>query len=117
MRWTAPGILSGVGSLFSSLSTESASAASSKNERIRQTMLAALGEDGCQEFPNLERRILFETNVQGLWYVRSELMAALSATHGEHEAKRQIDALTRMFRGSLPRGLSMNRRHSTLGAS
>jgi hypothetical protein len=112
MRWTSASILSGVGSLFSSLSNDSVSAANRKNEKIRQTMLEALGEEGCLEFPMLERRILFETNVQGLWYARSELMAALSSTHGEHEAKRQIDTLTRMFQGLLPRGLSMNRRNS-----
>lgn len=73
---------------------------------IRQAMLDCLGEAGCMAFPVIERRIRLARDVVGLWYLRGDMMAALSTMQGESVARKKIHALTTMFEGLLPRGMS-----------
>ena len=75
-------------------------------EEIRQAMLESLGDSGALAYPLLERRITFEHDAQGLWYLRGDLMEALAAMQGEAQARKEIDELTVMFQGLLPRALS-----------
>ena len=46
------------------------------------------------------------TDIQALWYLRGDLMAALAAMHGEVAARQKVAAVTQMFQGLLPNGLN-----------
>lgn len=75
-------------------------------EDIRAAMHHALGHDGEERFVAVTRRIRYANDIQGLWYVRGELMAALSAMHGEAAARAMIAEISGLFQGLLPSGLS-----------
>ncbi len=84
----------------------------SSMEDIREAMLALLGDQGPLRHPQVTRRIRYAGDVQGLWYLRGDLMAALAAMHGEVQAREQLQAVTRMFQGLLPS--SLHSRYSPL---
>jgi hypothetical protein len=73
-------------------------------EDIREAMLAVLGEDGPTRFPQIIRRIRYADDIQALWYLRGDLMAALAALHGEAAARQRVASITDQFQGLLPRG-------------
>ncbi|MDR3451347.1 MAG: hypothetical protein P4L96_00915 [Rhodoferax sp.] len=75
-------------------------------ESIRLAMLDALGEIGDERFPQTIRKLRFASDVQGLWYLRGEIMEALASLHGEASARQQVEQLSVMFHGLLPGGLS-----------
>ncbi len=75
-------------------------------EYLRQAMLGALGETGCDAYAQTARKLRYADDVQTLWYTRSELMAALAALHGEARARQEIDHLTARFRQLLPRSMT-----------
>jgi hypothetical protein len=81
-------------------------------EDIREAMLALLGPAGTKQFANVTRRIRYANDVQGLWYLRGDLMAALATTMGEAAAREHVLKITRMFQGLLPG--SLNSRPSPL---
>ena len=72
---------------------------------IRSAMLDLLGERGQQDHPAFTRRVRFATDIQALWYCRSDLMGALASQHGEARAREQIEPVTELFRGLLPDSL------------
>lgn len=74
-------------------------------EDIRQVMLDSLGDEGCLSFPQVERRVLFATDLQGLWYLRSDIMVAISSLQGESVANTKVRQITCMFEGLLPKGM------------
>jgi hypothetical protein len=73
-------------------------------ESIRESMLEALGPHSL-EYGYLRRRISYASDVQVLWYLRGELMAALAAREGELAADRRMRSISGMFDGLLPRAL------------
>lgn len=74
-------------------------------EDIRQAMLDSLGDEGCANYPHIERRVLFAPDLHGLWYLRTDIMVAISSLQGEVVASQRIRQITRMFEGLLPRGM------------
>src|SRR4051812_12307184 len=84
----------------------SESALDASLEDIRESMLDMLGPQGGQRFPQVTRRIRYAGDLQGLWYLRGDLMAALAATHGESVARERIEAISELFQGLLPGGLA-----------
>ncbi|MFC5498076.1 hypothetical protein ACFPOE_11070 [Caenimonas terrae] len=80
---------------------------------IQDAMLEALGETGMKRFPAVSRRIQYAPDLQALWYLRGDLMAALSALHGEGQARDMVQDISEQFGGLLPRGMST--RPSPLG--
>lgn len=82
-------------------------------EDIRQAMLDSLEEEGGLRFPLVERRVLFAEDLHGLWYLRSDVMAAISSLQGEFVASQKIRQITSMFEGLLPK--SMFSRPGSLG--
>ncbi len=74
-------------------------------EDIRQAMLDSLGDEGCNNFPHIERRVLFAPDLQGLWYLRADIMVAISSLQGEGMANQKIRLITGMFEGLLPKGM------------
>ena len=81
-------------------------------EDIREAMLGLLGESGTKQFANVTRRLRYANDIQALWYLRGDLMAALAATRGEAEARHAVQEITGMFNGLLPG--SLNSRPSPL---
>jgi hypothetical protein len=53
----------------------------------------------------LVRRIRYASDIQTLWFIRSELMAVLARTHGEAVARERLERLGEMFARLLPEGL------------
>lgn len=75
-----------------------------QTELVRALMLRRLGAGGTPS-PSLLRRVTYAGNVQTLWYLRSELMAALACAHDETRARREMAEITSAFQGVLPKGL------------
>ena len=82
-------------------------------DEIQEAMLAALGQTGAKSFQSVCRRIQYAPDLQALWYLRGDLMAALAALHGEAHARETIQDISEQFEGMLPRGMST--RPSPLG--
>lgn len=82
------------------------SALDNRIETIRELMLDEIGQSGEKEFPRVVRRIRYAVNAQGLWYLRSELMAILAGIHGETVARQKITAISSRFKGLLPSSLT-----------
>jgi len=72
-------------------------------EEIRESMLALV--DGETDKPHVIRRIRYAVDVQGLWYLRGDLMSLLAGRYGEAVARSKISAINDMFENLLPQGL------------
>lgn len=106
MSWFKASIRSGLQGLLGGHSpTPSESVLESGTEDIREAMLGLLGDAGRHQFPQVTRRLRYAVDVQSLWYLRGELMAALAALHGEAAARREVLGITQMFRGLVPGSL------------
>jgi len=114
MRWMTKNLFGTVHGALGGMLSDSAARAGSRVEEIRQAMLESLGDTGRSAFPAIERRVRFASDVQGLWYLRGEMMEALSSLQGEYMARRKIDEVSTLFRGVLPS--SMSSRQSRLSA-
>ena len=112
MRWFKPNLRSSIYGLLGNPVAPSESTLESSVEDIREAMLDLLNEDGFKRFPHITRRIRYAGDIQGLWYLRGDLMAALAAIHGESSARKSVQAITQMFNGLLPG--SLNSRPSPL---
>ena len=75
-------------------------------EEIRHTMLLELTVQDDTQLLDLERRLQMATDIQTLWYARSELMQVVSHRLGEAAAKDHLDRITRMFDGLVPASIS-----------
>ncbi|WP_296466142.1 hypothetical protein [Rhodoferax sp.] len=80
---------------------------------IRHAMLDILGDNGAQTYPIVQLRVTYAEDVQDLWYLRGDVMAAVAALNGEVSARQQLADISAMFKGLLPSGLSA--RPSPLG--
>ena len=76
-----------------------------QTEGIRELMLHELGEYGETKFPAITRRVRYATDVHGLWYARSDVMAILANTYGETVAREKIADISSRFIGLLPQSL------------
>lgn len=74
-------------------------------EVVRDAMLRTLQAAIPVGRSHLEHRIKFAGDVQALWYLRGDLMAALSSVEGEAKARAVLAAITTLFDGLLPDGL------------
>ena len=106
MRWLKPGLKSSIYGLLGNPLPPSESVLETGTEDIRESMLAVLGDRGHKHFPHVTRRIRYANDVQALWYLRGDLMAALAAMHGEMQARQKVASVTEMFEGLLPNGLN-----------
>jgi len=101
----APQLRSSVMALLSR-SDPTPQALSARTEVIRELMLQELGDYGEKKFPAAARRVRYASDVQGLWYARSDVMAILANTHGETIAREKIAKISNRFHGLLPKGLT-----------
>jgi len=106
MRWLKPNLRSSIYGLLGNPVSPSDSTLENGTEDIREAMLVVLGESGPKHFPQVTRRIRYASDVQALWYLRGDLMAALAAMHGEMAARKKVASITGQFHGLLPNGLN-----------
>lgn len=109
MRWNKPNIRSGMHSLLGKIGPAAAMDKDAHIETIRSAMLLCLGpvtDDSDRHFVQMLTRIRFSNDAEGLWYLRGDLMALLSASRGELAARQCVDGLTPLFEGLLPRSLT-----------
>lgn len=107
MRWYKPNLRNSLHAIFS------ASLASSRDdpetiitiEDIRHRMLDLLAAETSERAATVRRRIRYAVSVEALWFMRGELMAVLSRSHGEAAALEQISMVGEMFDDLLPEGL------------
>ena len=71
-------------------------------QTIRVAMLEELGQDGAEKFPLTHLRISYAEDVQDLWYLRGDVMTAISTFDGELIASKKIKQINQMFNGLLP---------------
>jgi hypothetical protein len=106
MLWLKPNLRNSINGLLGNPLAPSDSVLENGTEDVREAMLDVMGEAGQKSFPNVARRIRFASDIQALWYLRGDLMAALAALHSESVARDKIAAISRRFNGLLPNGLN-----------
>ena len=70
--------------------------------RIRHAMLSLLQVRGDHASQRIAHRVRFADDLEALWYLRQDLMMALSALDGEAAARRQLRKINSLFKGLLP---------------
>lgn len=106
MRFFKGSLRNSIYGLLGNPATPSDSVLETGTEDIREAMLALLGQAGSKQFANVTRRVRYANDIQALWYLRGDVLAALAATHGELAARQKIQQVTRMFDGLLPGSLT-----------
>lgn len=105
MRWLKPGLRSSIYGLLGNPMPPTDSMMENSTEEIREAMLEALGPSGQKSFPNVARRLRYANDIQALWYLRGDLMAALAALYSESVAREKLAGISGQFQGLLPGGL------------
>lgn len=82
-------------------------------DQIRQAMLESMGDPVTEAYPVVRLRVSYANDLQDLWYLRGDVMAAIAAMHGEAIARSKLTQISDLFKGLLPPGLSS--RPSPLG--
>jgi hypothetical protein len=105
MRWLRPHLRNSINAILmlGQPATAPASLPQHSIEDIRDSMLALLGDD--TDKPHITRRIRYALDVQGLWYLRGDLMSVLAGRHGEAAARARLIPINEMFENLLPEGL------------
>jgi hypothetical protein len=106
MRWFKGTLRNSIYGLLGNPATPSESVLDEGTEDIREAMLALLGEAGTKQFANVTRRVRYANDLQALWYLRGDVLAALAATQGESAARHKVQRVSEMFHGLLPGSLS-----------
>ena len=116
MRWFKPNLRGSIYAIFSSSHPPPSTTglAEISMEEIRDAMLGLLVGLPEDRFAHVTRRIRYAVDVQALWFLRGDLMAALASMHGEATALEEIEAVSQMFEELLPQG--MRSRPSPLAA-
>ncbi len=70
--------------------------------QIRSAMLSLLQGHGGHSAQRVAQRVRFAGDLEALWYLRQDVLTALSAVDGEAAARRQMREINRLFKGGLP---------------
>jgi hypothetical protein len=113
MSWFKGALRNSIYGLLGNSATPSDSVLEAGTEDIREAMLELLADSGgAKAFASVTRRVRYANDIQALWYLRGDLLAALASVHGEMAAREKVAGITEMFRGLLP--ASLNSRPSPL---
>ena len=75
-------------------------------EDIREAMLDGLSVPGAVTASKLELKVTYASDLNDLWYLRGDVMAAIAALDGEAIARNKLDQISGMFKGLLPKSLT-----------
>ncbi len=106
MSWIPSSLVTGVQNLFNGQSGSHATRVQSALEDIREAMLDGLGVTGASTASKLELKVTYANDLHDLWYLRGDVMAAISAISGEAQARRKLDQISAMFCGLMPKSLT-----------
>ena len=106
MSWLPTSLVTGVQNLFTGQRGSVASRKQSAMEDIREAMLDGLGVSGATAPSKLEQKVTYASDLNDLWYLRGDVMAAIAAVDGEAIARRKLDQISDMFKGLLPKALT-----------
>ncbi len=106
MSWIPTSLVTGVQNLFAGPGGTVESRKQSALEDIREAMLDGLGVSGAAAPSKLEQKVTYATDLNDLWYLRGDVMAAIAAVDGEAIARRKLDQISAMFKGLLPKALA-----------
>ncbi len=95
-----------VQTFFGAVAPPSDAQKAERMEHIRCAMLSSLGPVGGQQYPLLERRIMYCRDIESLWFMRGDLLLALAMMHGELVARHRVESLREMFQGLIPEALN-----------
>ena len=102
MRWHKP-TLSSIYGLLGQTNPAVEKSADARMEEIRQVLLDAMSIEAVKEGQHLlVRRVFYATDIETLWYARSEVMSLLAEEMGEALAQEKLCAITAQFVGLLP---------------
>lgn len=80
-------------------------------QNVRDAMLKLLhGHEG-QSFHRVAQRIRYADEMESLWYLRQDMLAALSEVHGEAQARRAMRPINKLFKGLLPQAMVARPHH------
>lgn len=99
----------GVQNFFHGFEAAQASRVALALEDIREAMLDGLGDTAAVTASKLELRVIHACDLQDLWYLRGDVMAAIAAVDGEVIARQKMNQISDMFKGLLPRSLTSRR--------
>ena len=106
MSWIRSSLVTGVQSMFGGQSVAHESRLQSALEDIREALLEELSVPGAATASKLELKVTYATDLNDLWYLRGDVMAAIAAVHGEVAARQKLDQISGMFKGLLPKSLT-----------
>ena len=102
MGWGMSGIRAGVMRLFGNPGVEEQSLLQLEHIRDEMRDCAVFFLPHQAEPAEFWQQLQDATDIQSLWYLRSDLMNLLSCCCGEDQARRLIRQITGLFRGYLP---------------
>ena len=70
--------------------------------QIRGAMLSMLHVHAGHSVQRVAQRVRFAGDLETLWYLRQDVLTALSELDGEFMARRKMNQINRMFKGGLP---------------
>lgn len=105
MSWIPSTLVTGLQNLFTGFDNAQVARAETALEDIREAMLNGLGVSSEVTASKLELRITYAADLQDLWYLRGDMMAAIAGVDGEALARQKVDQISDMFKG-LCRGRS-----------
>ncbi len=79
--------------------------------QIRTAMLSLLQVHGGHSVQRVAQRVRFAGDLEALWYLRQDVLSALSAVDGEVSARRQMRPINRLFKGGLPGAMGPRAHH------
>lgn len=82
-----------------------------KIQHVRDAMLKLLQRHEAQSFHRVAQRIQYADEMECLWYLRQDMLAALSEVHGEAQARREMRQINDLFKGLLPQAMVARPHH------
>jgi hypothetical protein len=112
MSWIPNALMSGIQSIFQRAAGSEISRQETALEDIRKAMLRELDYSSAIEASKLELKVVHASDLQDLWYLRGDIMAAVAAVDGEVLASQKLSLISSKFKGLLPRAQTSRPRRS-----
>lgn len=106
MRWTKPNLRSSLHGLLGRDAPASTAWVRNQGlEEVRYAMIECLAGLSGSDVARMNMRLRYASDIEALWYLRSDLRTLLVPLRGEALAHATLAQLTPLFQGQLPRAL------------
>ena len=112
MSWIPNALVSGFQSIFQGGAGSEVARREMALEDIREAMLKELDSSSAANASKLELKVAHAIDLQDLWYLRGDIMAAVAAVDGEVLASQKLNLISSKFKGLLPRAQTSKQRRS-----